>query len=75
MHAEDGSVDDGVLEVEAGQVVSDTDTVGDRKVPVLPVAFTVVQDDTLAEVVRGLRTSRDVSSLLASAREEHARIG
>ena len=42
MHAKNGPVDDGVLEVEAGQVVADPDAVRNRKEPVVPVALAIV---------------------------------
>lgn len=42
MDSKDGTVNDRVLEVEAREIVSDSDAVRDRKVPVLPEAFSVV---------------------------------
>lgn len=54
VNTKDWPFDDRVLEVEPGEIVSDTDAVGDGKVPVLPVPFTVVENDALSEVVRGV---------------------
>jgi hypothetical protein len=57
--SEDGTMDDGVLEMETGEVVTDTDTVGDGEVPVVPVTGSVVENDTLSEVVRSVTDELD----------------
>ena len=37
VNSEDGTVDDRVLEMETREIVTDTDTIRDREVPIVPV--------------------------------------
>lgn len=51
MNTKDWSFNDCILEVESSQIVSYTNTICHGEIPIVPVPFTVVQDDTLSEVV------------------------
>jgi len=74
--SKDGTMEDRVLEVEAGEIVTDTDTIGDGEVPVLPESFSVVQDDALAEVVGSVADELDaVAERLAVGRRFFIPVG
>jgi hypothetical protein len=45
--------------MEPRQVVADTNTIGDSKVPVVPESLAIVEDDALAEVVRSVADELD----------------
>lgn len=52
MHSKDGSMNDRVLEMESSEIISYTDTICDGEVPVVPESFSVVENDSLSEVMR-----------------------
>lgn len=43
VNAKDGTLHDRILEVETGQVIADTNAIGDCEQPVVPVALAVVE--------------------------------
>ena len=62
-------MNDGILEVESREIVSNSDTIGNGKVPVVPESFSVVQNDSLTEMMRSVANKLEAMSKRFSVRD------
>jgi hypothetical protein len=62
MNAEDRSLNDSILEMETCEIISNTNTICYCKVPILPITFTIVKNDTLTEMMRSITNEINASS-------------